>query len=341
VRNCLLVLVVLVSFAACSGRKGSDSASDKEVIAQLNGEKITLADLGKKYEELKRQIFELKEQDYKFKSMYLNNYLEEKLIELEAKKRNISIQELVEAEFRSKVKPVTDQDVLSFAKEKGLSNEQVNQLKDRIKMLLQGQEENALRKEFAKSLKKTYNVKIYLAKPARAKVDIKIRDTDPVFGNKKAKVTIVEFSDFECPFCGRAAKTIEQLRKDFGEKIKVVFKQFPLSFHPNANRAAQASLCANDQGKFWEYHDKLFASQQALAENNLNAYAKELGLDVKKFTECLKTSKFKTMIDEDIAEGSKGGVSGTPAFFINGELHVGAIDVAALKDIIDDANSNE
>ena len=158
----------------------------------------------------------------------------------------------------------------------------------------------------------------------------------PVKGPKNAPVTIVEFSDFQCPFCGRAVPTLRTIEEQYGNKVKVAFKNQPLPMHPNARPAAAAAMAANEQGKFWEYHDKLFANQQALDRASLEKYAAEVGLDMPKFKAALDTNKFEPRITADVTEATRAGVDGAPTFFINGRELVGAQPVEAFKAIIDD-----
>lgn len=157
----------------------------------------------------------------------------------------------------------------------------------------------------------------------------------PVKGPKDAKVTMVMWSDFQCPFCSRVEPTITQLLKEYPKELRVAFKQLPLPFHNNAHIAAEASLAAHEQGKFWEMHGKLFANQQALDRASLEKYAQELGLNVKRFSAALETGKYKAKVDAELAEGSKIGANGTPAFFINGRSLSGAMPIDAFKTIID------
>jgi protein-disulfide isomerase len=158
----------------------------------------------------------------------------------------------------------------------------------------------------------------------------------PVKGPKNAPVTIVAWSDFQCPFCSRVVPTLHDLEKQYGNKIKMVFKHQPLPFHNNAKIAAMASMAANEQGKFWEYHDKLFANQQALNREDLERYAKELGLDMGKFKAALDSNKYDSYVTEDSNEGMRVGANGTPTFFINGRQLVGAQPIDAFKAIIDE-----
>ncbi len=165
--------------------------------------------------------------------------------------------------------------------------------------------------------------------------DLKI-DGAPALGPKNAPVTIVAFSDFQCPFCSRVVPTLHDIEKKYGAKVKIVFKHQPLPFHNNARVAAAASMAANDQGKFWEYHDKLFANQQALDRPSLERYAEELKLDLGKFRSALDSNKFEQYITDDSNEGMRVGANGTPTFFINGRQVVGAQPMGAFESVIDE-----
>ena len=175
------------------------------------------------------------------------------------------------------------------------------------------------------------------------KADIKIGD-DPVIGNKDAKVTIIEFSDYQCPFCQRFfEQTLPQIDQEYIKtgKVKLVYKDFPLNaIHPQAQKAAESANCALEQNKYWEYHDALFRRGSEWSGNDkavdvFKSIAKDLKLDTKKFDSCLDTSKYAAEISKDTAEGSAAGVTGTPAFFINGQLVSGAQPFTNFKTIID------
>ncbi|AKQ66869.1 Periplasmic thiol:disulfide interchange protein DsbA [Myxococcus hansupus] len=171
------------------------------------------------------------------------------------------------------------------------------------------------------------------AEPPVQKVDV---GNAPVKGEKNAPITIVAFSDFECPFCSRVVPTLKQLEDQYGAKIKVAFKNQPLPFHANAKPAAAAALAAHEQGKFWEYHDKLFANQRALDRASLEKYAQELGLNMDKFKAAMDQGKFNAQIEADMAQASSLGANGTPTFFINGRTLIGAQPVDAFKRVIDE-----
>jgi protein-disulfide isomerase len=152
-----------------------------------------------------------------------------------------------------------------------------------------------------------------------------------------APVTIVAFSDFQCPFCAKVPPTLKQLEEDYKGKVRVAFKQLPLSFHDKAQLAAEASLAAHEQGRFWAFHDKLFANQQALDRQALEKYAGELDMDMKKFRAALDTGKFRDQVQKDGREAASVGATGTPTFFINGQRLVGAQPIESFKKVIDEA----
>ncbi|MFH1834859.1 MAG: thioredoxin domain-containing protein [Methanobacteriota archaeon] len=150
-----------------------------------------------------------------------------------------------------------------------------------------------------------------------------------------AKVTIVEYSDFQCPYCSRVVPTVKKIEETYGEDVEVVFKHFPLAFHSYAKKAAEASECARDQGKFWEYHDKLFENQNKLDKDSLKKYAGELGLDANTFNKCLDSGTKTALVENNFEEGKSLGVTGTPSFFINGQKVVGAQPYEKFAEIID------
>jgi protein-disulfide isomerase len=157
----------------------------------------------------------------------------------------------------------------------------------------------------------------------------------PSRGPETAKVTIVTFSDFQCPYCALAAPKAVALADQYPKDVKLVFKQFPLDFHSNAYHAAEASLAANAQGKFWPLHDKMFANYRQLSKENILRWAAELGIDIQTFKADIESGKYRTVIDREVNEGSGAGVMGTPAFFINGKRYNGPFELEMLKPIID------
>jgi len=164
-----------------------------------------------------------------------------------------------------------------------------------------------------------------------------ITEDSHIRGSLNAPITLVEFSDFECPFCAKHYPTLKKILDDYNGKVKLVYKHFPLSFHPNSQKAAESSECANEQGKFWEYHDKMFESLSASSYSiaNFKQWAKDLGLNTKKFNDCLDSDKYAQKVQIDLQEGKEKGVNGTPATFINGQLVSGALPYDSFKQTID------
>jgi protein-disulfide isomerase len=170
--------------------------------------------------------------------------------------------------------------------------------------------------------------------PSR-KVEVPVGDA-PVRGPAQAKVTIVSYSDFQCPFCARVLPTLKQIRDTYGDQVRIVYKHLPLRIHPEAPGAAAASIAAGKQGKFWEMHDKIFANQRELSDANYVAWARELGLDLARFDADRKSDATKQQIAKDEEEANRLGVSGTPAFFINGRFLSGAQPFEAFQRMIDE-----
>lgn len=182
--------------------------------------------------------------------------------------------------------------------------------------------------------------------PANQAVKISIKPDEHLRGAKNPKVYLVEYSDFQCPYCQRHFPTLQKILQDYGDKVALAYRHYPLSFHQNAQIAAEASECASEQGKFWQYHDVLFQKGQGdgtgLTPPDLEKYAKDLGLDSSKFESCLAAKKYSARVSGDLAEGSAYGVQGTPATFVvdkngNGELVSGAVPYEQLKAAIDAA----
>jgi protein-disulfide isomerase len=166
---------------------------------------------------------------------------------------------------------------------------------------------------------------------------VEIAAEDPVLGLANAPVTVIEFSDFQCPFCRQVMPTLKKLREAYGDRVRIVWKDFPLtSIHPQAFKAAEAGQCAREQNKFWEYHDRLFENQQALQLDFLKKYAVDAGLDTAKFNACLDTAKYAERVQAQMGVGNQLGVSSTPSLFVNGRMVNGAQPYETFAAIIDE-----
>jgi protein-disulfide isomerase len=227
---------------------------------------------------------------------------------------------------------VTDADVDAFYT---ANKERIPRPKEevaaQIKQYLEQQGQQKVQQDFYASLRDKYKVEMKL-EPIR----VEVAATGPAQGPANAPVTIVEFSDFQCPFCSRVIPSLNQVKEKYGDKVRIVFRQYPLPMHPQAQKAAEASLCANDQDKFWQLHDAMFANQQALGVDQLKAKAAELGLNAETFNSCLDSNKYAAQVATDLKEGSAAGVSGTPAMFINGRFVNGAVPFEEIASIVED-----
>jgi protein-disulfide isomerase len=252
----------------------------------------------------------------------LNRIVEEKLLKAEAAKRGITESELVEKEVTNFVKEPTNEQINTFYEQnKENIRKPKEQVADKIRQYLKNEKQSDVREAFLKKLEKEHRVTRSF-KPIRFEVNAQ---GHPSKGPAAAPVVLVLFSDFQCPYCRDFNLTIEDVMKKYGDKVRLVFRQFPLtSIHPNAQRAAKASLCAAAQNRFWEMHDLLFRNQDNLKEEGIKSRAKDLNLNIDAFNSCLDSARINTMIHDDIRAGSVAGVDGTPALFINGRFLGGA-----------------
>jgi len=300
------------------------------VVATVDGTPITRAALEA---EVKPQLVEIDNQRFEVLSDGLDAMISETLVEKESKARGVTAEALLETEVTAKLATPGDADIQKVydANKAQLGNATLDQVKDRIVQYLQGQQEAQLQAAFLDSLREKYKTTIALKPPK-----IEVGDGGaPSRGPANAPVTIIEFSDYECPFCKRAEPTVEQVVAAYPDKVRLVYRHYPLPFHKDARPAAEASYCANAQGKFWEYHAKLWASS-SFDTATLKKIAGEIGLDQAKFDACLDNKEQAAAVDTDIADASAVGVRGTPAFFINGRMISGAQPFEKFKAIIDE-----
>ena len=309
------------------------------VLAKIGDEEITEdALIGSD----KLDFFELKKREYDLKMDRLNKLMVEKLVGVEAKKANMPLEEFIDKKVTKGEIKISDKDYKAFVAEKHIPESQINpQIKERINSYLQTQKKQEMVTAYVATLTKSKPVEVYFNKP---KMDIAVEvGQAPTFGKKDAAVTIVEFSDFQCPYCSKAAETVGQLKKKYGNKIQVAFKHFPLPMHQDAKPAAEASMCVNEQNsdKFWKFHDLVFKNQTKLDAASLTQYAKDSGADMAKYDECVKAKKFASFIQSEMAYGEKIGVKSTPTFFVNGQIVSGAAALETFSEMIDEELANK
>ncbi len=320
---------------AVSTAPAATTAATAAIAATYNGGQITDEQLLK---EAKSALMKPMSQIYSIKMNVLQNLLAEDILAKEAKAQNLSTDALLQKNATSKIKEPAEADLKAlFDAEKGnrlLQGKKYEEVKDVLKKLFKSEQSDQLTQTYIETLFKKYNVAIQLARP---KADISV-DDDPGQGDPKAPIVLIEFSDFQCPYCKKTRPTLERLMKEYKGKIYYVFRDFPLSFHKQAPDASHAANCAGDQKKYWEYNSELWNKQAIIKDgmSTLNAAAETVGLDKAKFDACMTSKKYVAEIDKDQADGSAAGVSGTPAYFINGIFLNGAQPYEAFKEIIDE-----
>jgi protein-disulfide isomerase len=344
----LLSAALLLAFGwMLAGGSGEATAAESgaEQAAIVGGQPITVAEVeaaaGEQLEQLdlQRQQMEVRFRQERQAALLraLDQMVEERVLALEAKAAGVTPEQLVEREVTAKVAAVTPADVDAFytqlqeQRPQGLPPKEA--IASQIEAHLQQQNEQKARQDYLNGLQQKHQVEVLLQEP---RTELETAGF-PAKGPETAPVTIVEFSDFECPFCSRVVPTLEQIRAKYGDQVRLVFRQFPLnSIHPNAQKAAEASLCAADQGKFWEMHDAMFADQKKLASADLKATAANIGLDSGKFDACLDSGAHEQKVEDDVKAGTLAGVSGTPAIFVNGRVLSGAQPFEAIAAIVDE-----
>ncbi len=313
--------------ASASAPAATDGAADP--AATIGGVAVPLAEVDKK---AAAGLIKARQDMFAARDQALQGLIHERLFDAEAKAKGITTEELLKAEIEDKAKPVTDAEIEAFfAQNQQRMRGGIDQMREQIRGYLEQQTKGARMMEYVDELKKKNDVVVFL-EPPRIHVDA---GDSPRYGSPDAPVQIIEFSDFQCPYCTRGADTLTEVKEKYGDKISVVFRHFPLDFHDKAQKAAEASECANDQGKFWEYHDQLFANQQAMGQADLERYATVLELDVAAFTECLNSGKHAPTVATDLEDGAAAGMSGTPGFFVNGRFIGGAQPIEVFSEIID------
>lgn len=302
-------------------RAENDGEPGERVLAVVGERQITEAEVE---EAVAADLLDLERQRQTRLEVGLRRLVEQTLLEIEAESEGVTPEEFLEAELAARYAPPTDEEVESFYEErKARIREPKEQVLPQIRQFLEQQgipERN--RAALIEELKEKHGYTSRI-EPLRVEVEA---DGHPSKGPADAPVTIVEFSDFECPFCSRVLPTLDQVMDKYGDKVRLVFRQFPLvSIHPRAFKAAEASLCADDQGKFWEMHDAMFREQRNLGDEQLKEKAARLGLDTETFNDCLDSGRYEKQVNDDLRDGQKLGVTGTPAAFINGRFLSGAV----------------
>jgi protein-disulfide isomerase len=321
-----LYCVLSIAALAVLGSGDALAQKDTDVVAEVGGVKLTRADL-QRAEAAK--LLQARYQYYQAESKALDDLIEKELLEQKAKSENLTVEQLVARDINAQVKDPTEDQMKVYYE--GLETDQPYEaVREKILEKIRQVRTDKARIAYLKGLRAQSSVYIALAGPT---ADVNVENANWL-GAKSAPVLLVEFADYECPYCQRVAPDIQKLVDEFGAKIAFAYKDFPLPMHPRAEKAAEAARCAGKQGKFWQFHDQLFRSKE-LNVDQLKAQARVLGLDSSGFDKCLDSGEESAVVAQDRAEGVGLGLSGTPSFFINGHYFSGAVDYTALHQLVD------
>ncbi len=333
----VLALTAVITILACSSSPAQQGTGN-EVAARVGDRTITVKELEDRWTandpaEHADAIRKL----YEGRRTALDEIIADMVIAQAAKAKQMSPEAFTDAEVAKRAKKITDGDVVAFYQSNigQMQGRSLKQMTPAITRFLEQQEAQTAKQALVNELKKSGPpVRILLAAP---RAEVALLPEDPIIGNVKAPVTLVEFSDFQCPFCLRVAPTLKKIRAAYGDKVRIVWKDFPLTqIHPQAFKAGEAGQCAAEQGKFWEFHDQVFANQQAMMPDDLKRYAAGVGVDATKFNSCLDSSKHAEVIRNGVAQGTRLGVNSTPTVFVNGRRVSGAQPYEVFAGIIDE-----
>jgi protein-disulfide isomerase len=342
--NALLAAMALAT-AGC----GQPKSNPGQPLARIGDQTITWTDLNKAYKDLNKdadvdldaQLAQLELQHqaqvYQAKRQALEGLIQKRVLDAKAKQAGMGsgdeLMQKQQQEIAAKIPDPPDaelQAVYDQAKAAGQQLPPFDQVKPDIIRFVKQQKMRGELVAYYEGIKKEQKVQMLLLPPK-----IAVEATGPAKGRKDAPVTIVEFSDFQCPYCIQAEKTVGELLKAYPDKIRLVYRDYPLPMHPLAPKAAEASHCADAQGKYWDLHDKMFDAQGKLEVADLKKYARDVGLDGDKFDKCLDSGEMKKVVDANHAAGEKIGISGTPAFFVNGRFLNGAQPIEEFKTLVE------
>jgi len=316
-------------------RGGAQCGGEADIAATVDGEVITNQRLdvllGSKLMETRRDIYHMKKER-------LDQLIVDKILDKEARQQGKTPENLVEQIAPPDSLKVGEPEIDKYLQD----NQQrlqdykgsIPELRERLKAFLEQQRRSQAIREYARALEPKYGVRILLPMPSPPKVKVDIQGA-PFQGPSDAPVTIIEFSDYQCPACRSTHEVVRQVSAAYGDKVHWVFKDYPLKRHKDAFKAAEASHCAQDQGKFWEYRERLFAAPD-LAPANLLSIAAEVGMSPERFGQCLEDSRYKALVEKNVQDAVEAGVDRTPSFMINGVVVAGGPSADSFKSMIDE-----
>ncbi len=338
----ILCIILILGTVNCDKIKGFFKRSGKKVenenererntvVAYLNGDPVYYRDI----EEIVRMsLNRLEERVYQTKLQAVNQYIDDTILDKEAKKDNVTKEAFLEKELSTSIK-INEKEVNEFyEKFKDRLQGTEEEKKERLRSIFRRRSMQEAQHDFLQKIKEKYDIKITLPMPEPPLVEGITVDDDPYLGDKDATVTIIEFSDYTCGQCKQASEVMKEIHKEYGDKVKIVYRDFPRN--PTAQTMAEAAGCANEQGKFWEYHDKLFFESTKQDRNELLSLAKSVAIkDPKQFESCLDTRKYKDEVEKDRNDGTKTGMMSTPGYVINNRFVAGPKPLDYFKGLVD------
>jgi protein-disulfide isomerase len=324
------ILMVCTSWSA-RAQSGDEAAGDtNKVVATVGNHKITEAEVD---EQIRPEIAGWRNRLYQLRRDAIQKIADDYIIDQAAKKAGMSTDKFMEKQLAGKSVKVTDKEAKEFYdSHKNRIPQPYDQIKAPLIAALQRRNDQEARQQVIARLREDNHIKMMI-EPPRLNIATK---GYPALGPKNAPITLVEFADFQCPYCKRSEETVKELRQEYGDKIRLVYIDFPLTFHQYAFQAAEAARCAGDQGKFWEYHDELFKDQSKLSTKDLKEAAVRMKLKTKQFDQCLDSGKYANEVRAAMKEGSDAGVDGTPGFFVNGRPVTGAQPASVFENVINE-----
>jgi protein-disulfide isomerase len=327
-----------VASSGVAQRARNGSVSPETTVATWDGGSLTYAPV---LDDVSMDLIKL-ESDYlngryEAESDAIDKQVNEQILTAEAKKQGkADVNALLKEEVEDKAGAPTDQEIqdLYNANARKLGGKTLDEVRPDIEKAVTQRKQAQRYQDYITGLRDKYKVSVTLPYPDLPRVPVSV-DDDPSVGPEDAPVTIIQFAEFQCPYCGKAKETVNEVMKEYKGKVRFVFRDFPLGFHDRAIPAAIAANCAGKQGKYWEVHDSFMSNQRALQETDLARAAQEAGVDMNAWNTCRQDPEIEAEIKKDMADGAAAGVSGTPAFFVNGLFINGAQPFEKFKTVID------
>jgi protein-disulfide isomerase len=329
-----VLIIGFLATAEITAAQGTEVPRSITPAARVGEEILSLEELS---HALHGQLAQIEQQRHSLLSQKLEQLIEERLLLQEAKTRGVTVEQLLKDEVSAKTPKVTETEVSDFIEKNRPRLPQGDEFELRLKVWdhLRSQTMNQRQQAYIQGLREKAKVVVYLEEPAGARVQVNPH-RGFARGPKDAPVAIVEYSDFQCPFCKSVLTTVNEIMARYPEKVKWVFRDYPIAtLHPTAPKAHEAARCAGEQGKFWEYHDLLFERSPSHSLEQLKQYARELKLEGPAFAQCLESGRSQRAVAQDIQEGTRLGVTATPTFIINGRVLSGAQPLTVFQNLIE------